>query len=527
MFVRNFLTAGDYLTIVPLSLPVTLQYNTSGFLEKVMRGYGNDVIDITDDVKDILVNNHMVPKHVEIKNGTSWVSGCLFTKDYHTIVGNMPNDLTESYIKSLKEDHTKFTFFAGCVSSLSTVFRGAVPIRQWLALSGFELLPGYVIPADLTELKLEKMITSSKSFNFVYPLITNYIVFSKSDVEYYDLGFKQVKVKKTEEFIDDDGCVKTSIECDGNGHIAVDYSETVRMNIRKDCFLLLDESGKILHCYDEKNRKTLEESTGSKYTCPVCGRIYSIPKYGKVKCKDDHCNSRLFNRVNQLLTTFGMKSMSRERYDEITHEIGQVFSVPDVLDMEEYKDTVINCRISKALRSIVPEEIVEGFDGFVSFSNRCNNNIESILYYVHNPDKAVQDLKLYSSETDYTKFIDWIRDPENVADVHSIIIHPNINLSDSNKTIPDAAPIFRGTTIIITGIFKHGDHSTINAILSSYGAEVVTHFSDRVDILLTGSTREGVSGPLVRKAIMRKLPIYEEDDFFKRYEIDKDIQENL
>ena len=526
MFVRNFLAAGDYLTIVPLSLPVTLQYNTSGFLEKVMRGYENDVIDITEDTKQVLVNNHIVPKHIQIKNGTSWVSGCLYTAEYFPVEGNIPNDLTDVYVKKLKEDPSKFSFFAGVVSSLAATFRGAVPIRQWLALAGFELLPGFVIPADLTELKLEKMITSSRTFNFVYPLITNYIIFSKSSVNYYDLGFKQIHVQNTEEFIDDEGYVKTSIKLD-NEDLVIDYSEKVRMNVQEGCYILLDESDKILHCYDPKKRKTLKEITGNKTTCPVCGRIYNFSDYGKVRCKDEHCNSRLFKRVNQLLSTFDLDTISRDKYDEIIKNVGSIFSVPDILDQKEYRELVINCRLSRAMRAIVPEEVVPGFDGFVSFCNRCNNNVESVLYYIHNPDKAVQDLKLYQSETDYGDFVKWIEDPENVADIHSIIIHPNINLSDTDKTLQDVAPIFRGTTILITGIFKHGDHNTINSILSSYGAEVTTRFSERVDLVITGSTREGVNGSFVRKAIMRKLSIYEEDEFFKKYEIDKDIEENL
>ena len=91
----------------------------------------------------------------------------------------------------------------------------------------------------------------------------------------------------------------------------------------------------------------------------------------------------------------------------------------------------------------------------------------------------------------------------------------------------DGAPIFRGKRIFITGSFKHGSMEEISSILNSYSAEVTFDYEGKIDLVLVGDISEGVNGVAVKNAVSLRVPIMKESDFFKRYEIDDDIQQNL
>ena len=39
MYVRNCLIAGDHLTVIPVGLPLVLQYNSNGILERAFKGF--------------------------------------------------------------------------------------------------------------------------------------------------------------------------------------------------------------------------------------------------------------------------------------------------------------------------------------------------------------------------------------------------------------------------------------------------------------------------------------------------------
>jgi len=527
MFVRNFLSAGDYLEIVPIGLPLTLQYDVHGGLEKVLFKYENDSVDVTETLRPVLLNNKLVPRRIPLKNGTSWILGVMYTQDNPSSVGNIPDDLKEEYIIHLSEHPERFKFYAGSVSSMASVFHGAVPIRQWLSLSGFNLLPGYVIPAELAEYNFDKLVTS-RNFPFEYPLFQGYLIFKRSDVKYYDLGFKQDKVKGSEIVVSDEGYLKVTLSLTKRPDMIVDYSEYVRMNLQSGVIILLDESDKILYSVDpDDQRNSLLKVNGSSVTCPVCGKVYSFSYNQPVICTDEHCNSRLYPRVNQLLSTFGLPEISKDRYDKIILNVGSIFSVPDILDEYGYKSKKISTTLSRLLRAIVPQSVIGKFDAFDSFCNRCNNSVDSVKYYIDNPDKANQDLKLYECNTSYVNFLKWLSNKENAMDIHSLLMNENIEITDSNKTLPNVAPIFRGTKICITGRFRHGPESKIVSILGSYGAEVVTRYSDDVSFVVVGDTKEGVNGPVTRSAKQDNKTIYDESDFFKQFEIDQDLAENL
>ena len=527
MFVRNFLSAGDYMEIVPFGLPITLQYDVNGILEKILFKYDNEASDITDVMLKKILKEKIAPRKISVKTGTTWVVGVLYTSDHPSSIGSMPDDAKEEYLESFSSGSSDFKFYAGNVTSMPTTFRGAVPTRQWLTMSGFQVLPGYVVPSGLVEDKFDKMILN-RNFPFQYPLIQGYFIFRYNSVTYYNLGFKQDKVVKSSNIVDDEGHVKVQLHLSSGEDNVVDYSEYVRMNLQNGVIIVKDESDKIIYSLDTKpERSTLASRTEYRMNCPVCGKVYTFNPYRPVICPDEHCNSRLYHRVNYFLSVLGLDTISKDRYDEITTSVGSIFSIPDVLDSEEYKDKKLDVKLSVLLRAIVPEEVIAKHDAFNSFCNRCNNSVESVMYYIDNPDKANYDLKLYESNTSYVKFLKWVASKENAMDIHSLLMNPNITLIESNKTLPGVAQIFRGNKILITGRFRHGSDEKIQAILGSYGAEVVTRYNKDISFVIIGDTKENISGPATTAALRDRKIIYEEGDFFKRFEIDEDLAENL
>lgn len=525
MFVRNFLTSGDFMTIVPIGVPITLQYDVSGHLEKVLLGYGDDTRDVSELVKQKFYSNKTVPTKISVVNGTSWVSGVLHTKNYSYITGRIPEDTSLYELDQYALDPSGYSFFAATVSSLSTTFRGAVPIRQWLTLSGFKVLPGYVIPADMNETSFKRIVNQCKD-TFPYPLFMGYFIFHLQSVNYHSLGFKKCEVNSIINFIDDDGCVMSRVVFSDSTDKVVSYSDVVYKNIQVSSNMILDESYNIIYVRTDSNKSVIDQTRGEIH-CPSCGKIYRVPSSGSCKCPDQHCNSRLFNRTNQFLSCMGLDTISRSRYDEVVTDIGRIYSIPDILDIYEFKDVELDVRLSKLLRSIVPYDVIEGSESFNVFCSKCNNNVNSLTYYLDNPDKAVDDLQLYESPYSYNKFLIWLSDQENVGDIKSLLSHPRIKISESGKALLDVSPIFRGVNIMITGKFRRGDDDRIVAILESYGANVSKKFSNDTSFVVVGSTHDDVNGSAIRHAKSRGKQVFEENEFFSNYEIDEDLVENL
>ena len=80
---------------------------------------------------------------------------------------------------------------------------------------------------------------------------------------------------------------------------------------------------------------------------------------------------------------------------------------------------------------------------------------------------------------------------------------------------------------MITGDFLHGGVEEISAIFSSYGALVTATFDEAVDCIVVGDTQSNVNGHTVQYALKHNIPVFTEHDFFARYEIDKDLANNL
>lgn len=522
MFVRNFLTAGDYMEIVPIGLPLSLKYDERGVLCGVLAGYDNQSEDVSNQLLGVLLNNcSSVPNSISLKGGTTFVRGCLYTAKTFNVSGELPDLISSSILEDFPKHVDNYNFFAATVESYATVFRGSTSIRNWLKLSRFHILPGYTIPSNLTEESFEKLV-NNETFNFVYPLIAGFYVFHNDTGTYHDAGLHQAIVSSVDTNYDVFGRFMSTISFDSDdGDMLVDYSTIVAFNIYPKTLVVLDNENNII--YSAKTDSRYKKVRESEIECPVCGRKIHVPKYGMVMCSDVHCNSRLYSSVVHFLDTHRLPAISYDEYKQFADTIGNGFIITDVLDLPQFDSTVIETTLSEALRSVVPYSIVPVSSTSLSaISNACNNSITSLDYYLDHIDRLESDTGV-SVPVNLKR---WLADEDNRVVVNTLLHHDKVKFVNTMQKF-DGDPIFRGKRFYLTGEFVHGSHEDVASILRSYAGEVVNNYHDEFDCILIGDTRENMNGAAIKSAAKRHLHSFIESEFFKKYQIDEDIQTYL
>ena len=520
MFVRNFLQAGDFVTIIPAGIRITLQYSEKGSLEAVYVGHGNDQVLHMELLTSILKSDD-IPTHLPVTKGTSYVYGCLYTGDIHKVEGKLCTTVETHYISEYLQDPSRFHFFAGHIHSYAAGMNTPLLIQRWMKTRGFNILPSYLIPANFKEDDFAKMVNND-TYPFVFPRISSYILFRNGKYEFVNLSLKQFVVKQIDKITTFDGYILADISSHDMGSLNVSYAEVVNYNIHVGSVLLIDETNKILHCY---NDATIKQKHPTTLMCEYCGKIIPVPKTNiRFTCGDQHCVSIMFNRINGILGSLGLDKVALDELKSFAKISGGTLHVPDILDMDKYKDIKLTVDAPQLLKTIVPSSILPRFSDWVIFCNKCNNSVDTILYYLQNSDKMLFDLNLDAGI--YKRLFDWLQDVDNLIDVTGMISHPRITVISTGKKF-EGAPIFRGKSIYVTGDCIHGNFEEMRAILSSYSAEVYDRFNTAVDCVIIGGLHEGVSGKSIQRARMMNIPIFEEVDFFRQYDIDTDLSVNV
>ena len=176
------------------------------------------------------------------------------------------------------------------------------------------------------------------------------------------------------------------------------------------------------------------------------------------------------------------------------------------------------------MRTLVPIQDVPVDDVISDLVKHCNNNVNTLEYYIDNTSQIQIDFHLTGRFV--TNLIQWFSNDKNKELLRSLLDCDHIILKESDKKF-EGAPIFRNKTILISGDFVHGSQEDIASILRSYSAKVVYEFDPSIDCILLGDTHENINGVYVRKCRDHNIPVFEEFDFFKKYEIDQDLAENL
>lgn len=517
MFIRNCLKAGDFLEVVPVGIDITLQYGESGFLEKVFNSIEDrsNEHDISSTIMNTMVKNHTVPNRISVRNGTTWVGGVLYTSKLFFTPGHLPNCVNKELIDYFLSDPKRFNFFAGEADSTATLFRGSAGIRQWLGLSKFNVLPGWIIPSNMDRDKFICMI--GRDYPFVFPMITHYIIFRQNEIIHQDTDIYQFKVVNIDKYVDMNGYIKAVIYGDKE-RITVDYNQVVKYQIHKNTSLCMDKYGSILRSDSEGKRNHID----NMISCPYCGKSFKVSENEDTICPDVHCTSRLVPRIRQFISRANLPSFDDD-YIRNWINSGKVICIPDIFLLDEYKDIEINISVGKLLRALVPFMTIPSEEVLTLFANKCSNNVKTIEYYVNHPDKISIDLDIW--HRDVNKLVNWLSDGANASDFITLLHTDQIHIIDMDKKF-DGAPIFRGKSIYLTGNFIRGNLSEISSILQSYSATIKSTIDNSVDCMIIGGAHENINGESVRFANNNGIAIYEENDFFHIYGIDEDMSSN-
>ena len=521
MYKRNLLNPGDYVLAVPVGVHLTLEYNTSGNLARVYTGFEFNRVDETKKLMIPLIQNDTVPSKIHVVNGKTWITGVLYTGKVLSNPGTLPDSVIDDYVKLYLSNPEHFNFFAGTIESTAVPYKGANQMTQALTIDKFHLLPGRIVPANISETVFNEWLSSDR-FPFVNSVISDCIIFRKDSILYESLELSQFVVDHVERFVDDNGFIKGRVyNTYNNTPIIYDYSDIVRMRICSNTLLILDANNQPVHAKYIGSKK--HNSLSNQLTCRFCGKSFVIPNTGLVQCPNLHCTSRLFSKVIQFLSVLNLEIPDKS---VILKWISSkaIICIPDILVLEDYKRIKINTTIADILRALVSVKLIPNPEIFTLFANACNNAVDSVRYYAQNPDGISIDLNLHHPDTN--KLRTWLSDACNVSDLITVLDSPQLVLHKSNRKF-NGAPIFRDKLICITGDFIHGSISDILAILSSYSANVTTVYQSTVDCVLVGGKQENVNGKFIASAHAENIPVMDESEFFAAYDIDTDLKNNF
>lgn len=192
--------------------------------------------------------------------------------------------------------------------------------------------------------------------------------------------------------------------------------------------------------------------------------------------------------------------------------------------MDEYKSSEVDVTLAQGLQAIVPKAILSNARYLNQLSDAFGNSLQTMQYYLQHQDKLQTELDLDPQV--FRKFFTWISNQENLSDVLEFFKLTNVNVIKSEKKF-EGAPIFRDKTIMLTGNFIHGSLDEVSSIFKSYAAATTLELSDSVDCVVIGDTQENIDGHAIIEARKRRVPIMTESEFFKQYDIEADMAENL
>ena len=519
MSIKNFLVAGDYFIPVPAGLPLTLQYDENGNLEKIYKGFEKE-----EDISSILIPAwraaELAPVKINVKGGTTWITGLLYTGNQFYSSGNLPECISEDLIKSFNEDSSTFNFFACVIESMATLFKGAGSIKQWLQMNEFNVLKGYLAPANPSDESVKQIVEST--FNFRYSMITDCVVFHGTEVSYYNLGVSQHIVSSVKKHVSEDGHIYGKVyfntldnpECKP---ITCDWSTVVLYNLSPKKRIVLDSGSNIIYSdfYSSKDNSVRENFI----VCDFCGNKIEVSEGKETICDDETCPSRLYPKIVRFLKELNLPIIEYSAYKNYCKSF-HFEDASDILSIPEYEDVEVSATIVSLLKALTPVEVVANDDFFIKLSNICSNNYKTFIYYITHTDRILSQL----NDVWATKFVKWVQNNGYVF--VKIIDSFHVKVVSTNKKF-DGAPIFRNVTFYLTGVFKHGNLDDITSILASYSGKVSGTYSTEVNVVIYGDMMENIDGTVIRQAKRDNKSIFSESMFFSKYEIDKDLAENL
>ena len=527
LIAKTFCKPGSLIYIVPTGLLVSLRYDAHGKLDLVARGFfehGDASIEdtaISNDFAKAVVTAGLVPGSIKITGAPTIVWGVFYSDTFKTAVGDVPQCEYDRIIADITGGNIKYKFYIGNIDSGAAAISNPTSLNSHGRMNGFELLPAWLVPADATDKTLKDYIFSNIHYPFKYPLISGYVVYEGVAKPYfYPNSLKTITVKDTTKYVNHSGYIKYKVKYGEDEWLYMNYPDASFYNVQKNSQLVLDGETVIWSNTKSSNHS---DRLPKRLVCKSCGKILDVPDTGLMTCTNPKCTSLLYPRIERFCGVLGLDLISKEQFDKyISNNDLQMF--PDLLLLPEYKDLKIKKNLWEIIYACLPMEVGTDKQWLIKFCNRCNNNYATVKYYFDGPIRIYTELDMNVSR----RLANWLSEPDNILELDTIINSEQIEIAVRDKIMSfDGAPIFRNKAIFITGTFKHGSHSDIQAILESYSAVVVTDFDQCVQCVLVGDIKEGIEGQAILAARELNIPMFNESEFFAKYEIDSDLEKYL
>lgn len=506
MFVKDTFKVNDLVEVIPVGIPVTLEYSTAGRISKVYLGYENiSREDISEVVMDTIIKNEKVPLSLDIKDITE-IPGVLYTDKVVDCCGKLPRANQNELIDLFLENPGIFTFYAGYAQNNSTFFGNPQSMKIWLTSHGFNTLPAFLVTNTVDKSQMPKLINSS-GFSFTYPLVMGYFIFRDSMKLSVFTGLSQITVEAVEKVMNQNGVMFANLEYGGTA-IQVAYSEVVDHNIQPGCTVIFDNDGEIIYTtYIDEMRLSKVEDT---LICDWCHKPYKASSSPICRCNDEHCLSRRFSQFSHFINVLGLAPLSYEDYK--AHCLnGDIQALADVLDIDTYKNENVAVTFAQLFEAVLPND--SGVKAYIAhdFATRCQNRIEAIRYYIDNPNKIYDELDF--KDYPHLSFSRWLQDPVNHSDVLSVLESPHINVWRFEPIMTKILK-FAGMKIYLAGKFDLTDKKNIELTLNNYGGTVVKSFDEKVSLVITGKDMSKKEIEAVELATKLNVPVYKETVFF-------------
>lgn len=524
MFVRNRLRAGEFVSLIPVGQPCTLEYDQHGNLHKVYKDYTfESKLDISIDQ---LVKVPGVVNNITLKGGTTRVIGCLFVGNDLSSEGPLPECAEDEILNKLKDHPESAIFYAAHVTSLAAEFLGVQPVKMWLKANGFTQVPGFLMPNTQDANAFYDCVVNACAHepNLEFPHFMDLFVYNNNGINIIHTSISQYIIKSVNRRILSSGIWQADLDTSiKDKKLVYPYFNVIKFNIQKGTKILLDEIDNILISYTPDGCELLLP----RVECPNCHKVIEVKFDQVLMCDNIECTSRLYPRSIHLLKTLDLPILSFDKFSEYV-KAESIQTLIDVLALKEYKDSKLEIPLSKAIRAIWTSSDDSNIASTISrFCNHCKQNKDTALYYLNNTDKIASDLQM--SPEDASIIAGWFNNDQGlktVRELEDLLSLDNIKIIQDDKLF-DGAPLFHNKVVAITGDFIHGPKGYICDIIRSYQGEAVIDEGTGIDILVIGGQLSNIDGETVRLARLNRVPIYEEPEFFAHFDIDTDLRMNL
>lgn len=519
---KTFCRAGSLVYIVPTGLLVTLHYNVHGTLDSITKGF-DGTEELGEEFIQAVAKKCIIPYTISLKGGNTTIWGVIYSAEFTNPRANLPMGEYDRIISDILKGKSTYKFYVGNVNSGAASLVNPTTMNSWAKMNHFEPLPTWIVPTDASDSVLRTFIDSSRNIPFTFPLISGFIIYQDGNDPFFRYThLTTAKVVRTHSYTNDNGFIMYDVVCSADESIppvTMHYSDAVSFNVQKGSQIVLD-GDTVVWCNTQRSSSHRLER---RIACKSCGKLLDVGMSGPMSCTDPHCTSLLYPKVANFCRVLGLDCIAKSTFDKYVKS-GDLSILPDLLLLPSYKKVTITNPLWEILYAVMVSDVGIDSQWLIRLCSLCNNNYQTVKYYLDNPVQMYTELDL----TPPKRLLGWLDDTRNLVELDTIINSDQVDMSQSGRIIKfDGPPIFRDKTIYITGTFLHGSAEDIIAIFSSYGATVVTDFDEFVQCVVVGDTKESINGGAIQSARAFKIPVFDESEFFAKYDIDSDLEKYL